>query len=355
VFQLTAHIERRTMLKPFDGFRSLETHHCVTGSMRHIYEFHGYPISEELLLGLGAGVGFVYWQQKGMDPFFGGRANVGRPGEEGLEPAIGRCTGVKIERFHTSSRRKAEQALRELLEAGEPVMIHVDMAFLPYFEGLPEDYHFGWHVVVVAGYDPATHQVLIADRDLELHPLEWEMLARARGSKFKPFPPMNIGYTYDFAAKRPPTPDEVRRAIRQVTHGMLEPPIRNIGVKGIRKAAAQTLKWPAQMSDERLRWTCFNVHLFIDAAGGTGGGIFRYMYGRFLDEAAGITGEARLVDVAQQFQTIGDRWQQVAAIFRQASEAPDPAALLPEATSRMEAIADLEQEAWQTLQTLVAA
>ena len=209
------------MLKPFDGFRSLETHHCVTGSMRHIYEFHDYPISEELLLGLGSGVGFVYWQQKGMDPFFGGRANVGRPGEEGLEKAAGRCTGVTIERFHTGSRRKAEHALLELLEAGEPVMIHVDMGFLPYFEGLPADYHFGWHVVVVAGYDPATQQVLIADRDLELHPLDWETLAQARGSTFKPFPPKNIGYTYDFSGKRPPTADEVRQAIRQVTHNML--------------------------------------------------------------------------------------------------------------------------------------
>ena len=54
--------------KPFPGFRSLETHHCMTGSMRHVYEHNGYPISEELLLGLGAGVGFVYWHVKGSPP-----------------------------------------------------------------------------------------------------------------------------------------------------------------------------------------------------------------------------------------------------------------------------------------------
>src|SRR3990172_5245256 len=41
-------------LQPLAGFRSLRTHHCVTGSLRHIYEFHDYPISEGLLLGLGA-------------------------------------------------------------------------------------------------------------------------------------------------------------------------------------------------------------------------------------------------------------------------------------------------------------
>jgi hypothetical protein len=343
------------MLKPFEGFRSLETHHCVTGSMRHIYEFHGYPISEELLLGLGSGVGFLYWHQKGVDPFYGGRANVGRPGEEGMEKAAGRCTGVKIERLDTGSRRKADKALRELLEAGEPVMIHVDMGFLPYVEGLPEDYHFGWHVVVVAGYDPDTQKVLIADRDLELHPISWDALAQARGSKFKPFPPMNIWYTCDFSSKRAPTADEVRQAIRHATHNMLEPPISNIGVKGIRKAAKRTLKWPEQMTEERLRWTCFGVYMFIDAAGGTGGGIFRYMYGRFLDEAATIMGDARLSGVGQQFRAIGDRWQEVADVFKQAGEAPDPAAPLPQATSGLEVIADQEQVAWEALHDLVAA
>ena len=341
------------MLEPFPGFRSLQTHHCVTGSMRHIYEFHGYPISEELLLGLGSGVGFVYWRQKGMDPMFGGRANVGRPGEEGFERQAGRHTGVGIERFHTNSRRKADKGLWELLQAGRPVIIHVDMGFLPYFEGLPEDYHFGWHVVVVAGYDPQTRRVLIADRDAGLHRLSWEDLAQARGSAFKPFPPMNIWYSYDFSARRDPTAEEVRQAILQVTQGMLQPPIRNLGVEGIRTAAQRALKWPQQMDAEQVRWTCFNVHLFIDAAGGTGGGIFRYMYGRFLQEAAAITGRPALGELAGPFQEIGDRWQEVAGIFKAASEAPDAAAMLPEAASRLQAIAGLEQQAWQTLRAIV--
>ena len=65
-------------LEPIQGFRSLETHHCVTGSMRHLYEFRGFPISEEMLFGLGAGLGFVYWQMKDAPPFIGGRTNTGR-------------------------------------------------------------------------------------------------------------------------------------------------------------------------------------------------------------------------------------------------------------------------------------
>jgi hypothetical protein len=340
------------MLNPLEGFKSLETHHCVTGSMRHIYEYHDCPISEDLLLGVGAGVGFLYWHQKGTDPFYGGRANFERPGVEGLEKTAARRTGVRVESFHTSSARKAEKALLEMLAGGEPVMIAVDMGFLPYFD-LPEDYHFGGHVAVVAGYDPEARQVLIADRDAELHPVSMQDLAKARGSKYKPFPPQHCWYTFDFTARRPPTAEEVRQAIREVTRGMLEPPISNFGVKGIRTAAKRTLKWPQQMDEERLRWTCFNIFIFIDATGGTGGGIFRYMYGRFLKEAADMTGELRLAEVGREMRQIGDHWQEVAYIFQEAYQAPDPAALLPQATSLMESIGDQEQGAWQALRGIV--
>lgn len=339
-------------LRPLEGFRSLEAHHCVTGSMRNIYEFHDFPISEELLLGLGAGVGFLYWHMKGTAPFYGGRANVGRPKEEGLEVTAGRRLGVRAEHFRTGSARKAEKALLEMLGTGEPVMIDVDMGFLPYLN-LPEGYHFGAHAVVVAGYDLNTSMALIADRDGELHPVSLEDLERARGSTFKPFPPMHKWYTFDFNGKRPPEPEEARRAIREVVTGMLEPPIANLGVKGIRKAAARTLKWPEVMCDEDLRFACFNIFVFVDAIGGTGGGIFRYMYSRFLREAAGITGDMRFDDSAVEFQRIGDKWQTVAEIFRQASKADEPTTVLSDVKPPLLELADLEDAAWSRLGELV--
>lgn len=47
-------------LKLFPGFKSLKTHHCVTGSMLHIFKFHNVSVSEEMVLSLGSGVGFMY-------------------------------------------------------------------------------------------------------------------------------------------------------------------------------------------------------------------------------------------------------------------------------------------------------
>ena len=340
-------------LKPLEGFKSLTTHHCITGSMRHIYIYNDHDISEEMLLGIGAGVGFIYWHQKGQPPFIGGRANFERPGVEGLEKTTGRRTGVVVESYTTSSARKAERALLEMLNAGQPVMIYCDMGFLPYFDFGDSDYHFGGHAVVVCGYDAKTHQVLIADRDGKLHPVSMEYLEKARGSTYKPFPPKHKWYAFDFSHKRQPTIVEVREAIAEQTKGMLEAPISNIGVKGIRKAAKRTLKWPDLMDEDALRFTLFNAYIFIDAAGGTGGGLFRYMFSRFLREATEIIGDARLNQSADEFQRIGDRWQEVAEIFKRVWEAENPVAVLAETTAPLMELAELEEVAWGRLRELV--
>jgi len=337
------------ILKPLEGFKSLATHHCVTGSMRHVYGYNGHDISEDMLLGLGAGVSFMYWHSKGQPPFMGGR---GAP-EPSMEEVAGQRTGVEVKTCTTSGARKAEQTMLAMLDAGQPVMLQVDMGFLPYFDFGGTDYHFGGHAVVACGYDAAARQVLIADRDEDLHPVSLEDLEKARGSTYKPFPPEHKWYAFDFAGKRLPTADEVRQAIAQQAKPMLEPPISNIGVSGIRKAARLVPKWPASMGADQLRWSLFNTYIFISAVGGSGGGNFRTMFSRFLREAAGITGDPALNDSADEFQRIGDRWEALGEWFRQASEADDRAALMGECSAPLNVLADMEEAAWRRLRDMV--
>ena len=136
---------------------------------------------------------------------------------------------------------------------------------------------------------------------------------------------------------------------------MLAPPIANLGVKGIRKAIRETAKWPQLLDADALRRTCSSVAMFIDHRGGTGGGIFRYMYGRFLTEAAAVTGEPRLAGMGTELTAIGDLWEQVAAAFAAAAQAGNPADLLETATKPMHDIAGREQDFWERLAALIAA
>jgi len=163
------------------GFEHRPTHHCVTGSMLDVYGFHGCVVSEDMLLGLGEGVGAGYFRFKGMAPFFGGR---GEP-EGGSVALACERTGVAVRARKSGSHAAAEKSLLKSLAAGEPMMLQVDMRFLPYFDFGGEEYHFGDHAVGAVGFDEAEGTVTIADRDEELHGVPLAALRQARASKFR--------------------------------------------------------------------------------------------------------------------------------------------------------------------------
>ena len=345
---LSTNFEEIQQLRPFDGFIPLQTLHCVTGSMRHIYAFNGHDISEELLLGLGEGVGFMYWHTRGQAPFMGGRA-VSKPG---MEQLAGQRTGVTIVSDTTSSLARAHQALLERLSLGQPVMLQVDMGFLPYFNFGGKEYHFGGHVIVACGYNQEKQLVLVADRG-GVYPVPLTQLDLARSSSFKPFPPKNCWWTFDFNGYRPPDAVDLRAAIAAQVSAMLEPPIRNFGIEGIRQAARRIPGWPSLMSPQELRLALFNIYIFISPVGGTGGGLFRYMFGRFLEQVAGLTSDERLSACAEAFSQIGDAWESLAAWAKQVSAEPDLVDRLGECTAPLLAIASQEQAAWESLQKIV--
>src|SRR5512134_1040502 len=145
-------------LQPIRGFKALDGCHCVTSSFRKVCAFNGYDVSEEMLLGLGAGLGFMYWSQRGTLPFFGGRSN------SDFNRELTRRTGIHIVEHETRSPTRAEREMLRMLDAQQPVCLYADMAYLTYM-GLSEDAHFGGHLIVVAGYDLAAQQVLIADTE----------------------------------------------------------------------------------------------------------------------------------------------------------------------------------------------
>jgi len=55
-----------------------------------------------------------------------------------------------------------------------------------------------------------------------------------------------------------------------------------------------------------------------------------------------------------EFKQIGDRWEALGAWFREASEAPEPAAHLGECVAPLQALADLEETAWRRLREVAA-
>jgi hypothetical protein len=54
-------------------FTSTGGKHCQTTAMKAVLDYSGIQLSEDMLLGLGGGIGFIYWYMKLMPaPFVGG-------------------------------------------------------------------------------------------------------------------------------------------------------------------------------------------------------------------------------------------------------------------------------------------
>ncbi|MCJ7666639.1 MAG: BtrH N-terminal domain-containing protein, partial [Actinobacteria bacterium] len=203
-------------IEAFKNSPALDGYHCQTNSLSKIFHFYGNPLSEDMLLGLGAGMGFIYWHQKGMYPFVGARGN-----NKDFFNDIGKRTSVKIEIRSTASEKKAEEALLAKMEQKEPVMVFGDMGYLPWFD-FPKGYHFGGHTFVVCGYD-GKDNLLTSDMDPKAtgpkkgfySSITLEQLRKARSSKYKPFPPKNTYLEFDFKKFRFPGKSEIYSAIRQ--------------------------------------------------------------------------------------------------------------------------------------------
>lgn len=340
-------------LEPFPHCAPLDGFHCITNALAKIYRFYKHPLSEEILFGLGAGLGFVYWRMRlgGEDSvFIGGRGNL-----KGFYQDLGQRTGVLIREMHTASAKKAESELLRSLQEQKPVMLGGDMGFLPWLE-FPSGYHFGGHTFVACGFDGA-NTVLASDMVPKAAglkkgfcaPITLEQLRKARSSPFKPFPPKNLWFEFDFSRARKPRPADVLSAIRQTVDMELWPPIRNLGVSGIRHAADQLLRWPHEFNDLALRLNLFNLYISFEI-GGTGGGCFRKMYARFLNEAASIIGNRCLSDASTAFSQMGDEFSRIGQSFKTAEKMRNLDKAIAAASTTLRAIADQEEETWELIQ-----
>ena len=218
--------------------------HCETGSLKNVLAYLGVaaphtgrPFSEEMLLGIGGGIGVSYWLFRfGEMAFFfiGTRYAEKGPGALFLQQVAKRL-GIATKVYETSSAKRGAADLEAVLNAGRPAVVWVDMPMLPYL-GIPETAHFGGHAIVVYGLDDG--RALIADRAGRAVGVKDSELAAARASKFKPFPPKHKLMDVDRPAN-PISSQTLERAVvrgisdccRQLLHG----PIQNIGLQALPK------------------------------------------------------------------------------------------------------------------------
>ena len=281
--------------------------HCWTTSLKNVLDYHGLNLSEEMIFGLGGGIGFIYWYMKFMPtPFIGTRYG------KNMDTLVTTCTRIGAEASveETTSTKKGYETLKRQLRKGNPALVFVDMAYMPYL-ALPEEAHFGAHSVVVYGVSEEQNTVFLSDRAQKPFTIGIEDLITARGSKFSPFPPKNRLLKIQYPDRLGNFEKGIVESIRDCCSNMISPPIKNFGLAGMQKWAGILPKWPQQFKGLSLVGCLFNVFLYIEVAG-TGGSGFRTMYARFLSEARDILHKPALSEVSDMFRESAGLWSEIA-------------------------------------------
>jgi len=316
------------------GYVHIPGNHCGSTALRNLLAFHGIEISEEMAFGLGAGACFYYLTLEDASPsrWFNGRT-------ARLEESFRDLTGTALEmRTFKEGDRDAWAAARAEVDAGNPVLLLTDIYHLDHYGNSA---HFPGHAVVLAGYDEEVAHLSDTGFD-ELQTTRLENLALARHSGHPAYPLEGHMFTVGSTVDREALEAAVPRAIAKAAREMVEPTWGEFaGLPAVERLAAEAGSWPEVAED--WQWCARFAYQVIERRG-TGGGAFRLMYSRFLEEAG--RSEAPLAAEAAA------RWSKLAEAFKAASEIETPEQELWDSVdAAAKQVAEAEGRLWMELHT----
>jgi hypothetical protein len=309
-----------------EGYTQFGGHHRETAAVQHVLAHQGVtaphtgqPFTESMLLGIGGGIGFVYFVFEFTSPDFfyqGVFFSLSARYHDHLIPPLCERLGLPRDTRETGSARKAVANITGPLERGVPVIAWADRLHLPYYRLSPRLVKWAPPVpVVVYGYDEdggAAYLAEISERPLTV-PLDAFAQARSAQSYIK-----NRTVVIEPPPAPPDLPAAIRAGIRACWQALLEPRIRNLGVPGLEKWAALLVNprdakgWPRAFPPGARMYDGLRAIYEALAVDDTPGQGFRAMYADFLDEASGVVNEPELSDVAEHYRECAALWQALA-------------------------------------------
>jgi hypothetical protein len=299
-----------------------------------------------MAFGLGAGLGFYYLVSPALSPthLFSGRTLQ-------LEETACEVLGVPVEVRAADDPARAWEGVRAALERGIAPIVMTELSELPYWHTRTR---FGGHRVVVAGYDPERHVALVADGHrptLEEVPLD--RLERARATVAPPFalpgrPWLEVGAP---SAVRP-LALAIRDALRRQAREYLLDVDGAAGISALERFAAELPEWPARAASEADRAWSFRYAYQVIEKRGTGGGNFRALYARFLEEAEAVLPGLTAGRLSGPMRSIAVGWTRLAGMLRALSEVPG-APVPPELAEQVRALARDERRYHEDVAALI--
>lgn len=297
------------MAKMINNFKPFDGQHCETTATGTLLRQLDIELSEPMLFGLGEGLGFIFWNMKTMDfPFIGGRVKT-----DLLTQNIAKNLNLELTVKETSSAQKAWDGVKELIDNGKVVGLKLDCYHLEYFS---RPFHFAGHYAAIYGYDSETAFLVDTKQQGGQVKTSLTSLALARNEK-GPMSSKNLYYTLTKTEKKYDLKVAILNAIRNNSTDYINPPINNIGYKGILKTSKEILKWFDTSKDIKSE---FEASAMIMERAGTGGALFRNLYRDFLKESNELLKIGAIKQAHTEFIDIANLWTEVSNLFLQVSK-----------------------------------
>jgi hypothetical protein len=328
-------------------FTHRQAAHCESGVTANLLTHHGLPLTEAMAFGIGSGLFFAYL------PFirvYGLPLTTFRAAPGGIFKRVAARLGVGVTRRSFRDPRRAMAELDRLLAEGVPVGAQTSVYWLPYFPPALR-FHFNAHNLVVYGHDEEGYRISdpVVGHPVVCAPADLERARFARGI----LAPKGKLYWLTSVPERVDLVPAIRSSIREVAWMMTRARFPMIGVRGIRFLARRLESWPARLGERRAALHLGHV-IRMQEEIGTGGGGFRFIYAAFLQEAAGVLGDARLLGLSDRLTAVGDRWREfAAAAARVCKERPGEHGTYGDLATILRECADRERSLFEDLHALV--
>lgn len=286
-------------------FEHRQSSHCESGVTANLLSHYGVNISEAMAFGIGTGLFFAYlpFVKVNKLPLTTYRCEVG-----GIFKRVVKRLGCRIRWEKFRNPEKSMAALDEKLDEGIPVGLRTGGYWLPYFPPAFR-FHFNMHNLVVFGKDG--DEYLISDPVFpETVRCRRSALMKARFAKGA-LAPSGVMYHIDEVSRQFDMVTAIRKGIRGVCRRMLRTPLPVAGVRGIGFLANRLSRWPEKLGAANAALHVGQL-IRMQEEIGTGGGGFRFMYAAFLQEAAPILENDRLLELSHQMTATGDLWRKLA-------------------------------------------
>lgn len=286
------------------NYKTFKGEHCETTAIGGLLYQLDIDLSEPMLFGLGEGLGYIIWKMKIMDfPFIGGRIK-----PDVLTDNLCRNLNLVLNIKETSSIKKAWANIQDPLANNQAVGLKLDCFHLEYFN---TKIHFAGHYVSMYGYDESHAYLNDTNQQGRVVKTTLENLALARNER-GPMSSKNRSFTIEQVEKLPDLKKTIKKAIYNNATEYLNPPIKNLTYKGIKKTASVIKEW---FKDSQNIKDEFQTAAILMEQAGTGGALFRNLYRDFLKESANKLQSEELESAYNDFKKIASLWTQVAEKF----------------------------------------